>query len=70
MILLFLLLQIDSLAQPVHNITLPSPPIGGSKQDWLGYGITIAVTAVIGLITRAFEKRRDKRKWKKENDNQ
>lgn len=62
--LLFFLLQIDTLSQPAHTISLPDPPVGGSKQDWIGYAITVGVTALIGIITRAFEKRRDKRKWR------
>lgn len=68
-ILLFLLLIQDSASalMPVahHDINLPSPPIGGTKSDWIGYGISVASTLAVGLITRFFEHRKMKRNFQR-----
>lgn len=58
MTLLFFILQ----ATP----NLPSAPVGGTQQDWLGYAITMGVMALIGLITRNVEKKRDRKRYEKE----
>ena len=70
MILILFLLLVDSLALPAAHtdtIPLPPPPVGGTKQDWLGYAITVGITALIGIVTRAIEKRRDRKKYEKNN---
>ena len=69
-ILLFLLLIQDSAsalmpAAQHHDINLPAPPIGGTKNDWIGYGISVASTLAIGLITRFFEHRKMKRNFQR-----
>jgi hypothetical protein len=69
--LLMFLLQIDTALPVVQHFpspTLPNPPIGGTKQDWLGYAVTVGVTALVGIITRAIEKRRMRRRYKKESE--
>lgn len=68
--ILLLLLQADTLGYAIQHLptpALPSPPIGGTQQQWIGYAVSVGVTMLVGIITRAIEKRKLRRRYKKES---
>lgn len=67
-ILLLLQDSIQAFTQTVdpHPFTIPPPPIGGNKDAWIGYAISVGLTLAFAAITRAIEKRKLVRRLKKE----